>query len=223
MALSYFLEITGRISPSWPMCVLDAKKTAIKVLTNTSKNAVFTLSRCNMLVEISIVPSKFYTYGSDEEQPSEEGDEEHHYGGGVEEQPPGRDADDKATATVNTEDNDMNDDLEDVNDGVKKPAVISMEDDFDNGSTQGSIPDNHNVSQSASEVAQSTTVNTDNVAQSTLTLAQSITVNTDNVAHSTLTFSHSNTQIDAALANTALEWDGPYLSPQARHTFFPVL
>jgi hypothetical protein len=93
-------------------------------------------------------------------QHSDEGDEEHHTDGGVEEQPPALNVDDEATVTKNTEDNDMNGDLEDVNDGDKKPAAISMVDGLDNDLNQCSIPGTGIVSQSASAFAQSTTVNT---------------------------------------------------------------
>jgi hypothetical protein len=61
-----------------------AKNTAIKVLTNKGKIAVFTVSRCKMLVGIGLVPNKLYSYGLDEEQYSDEGDEEKHPDGGVE-------------------------------------------------------------------------------------------------------------------------------------------
>jgi hypothetical protein len=47
-----------------------ATKTVINVLTNKSKNAVFTLPRCEMLVDIGLVPSECYLYGE------QEGDEE---------------------------------------------------------------------------------------------------------------------------------------------------
>jgi hypothetical protein len=60
----------------------------------------------------------------------------------------------------------MNNDLEDVNDGDKKPAAISMVDVFGNDLTQCSITDTDNVAQSTSAFAQSTTVTTGNVAQS---------------------------------------------------------
>jgi hypothetical protein len=110
-----------------------------------------------------------------------------------------------------------------LNDGDKKPAVVSMEDVFDNDLTQGSIPDNLNVPQSVSEVAQSTPVNTGNVVQSTSTFTQSTTVNTDNVAQSTSTFTQSNTQLAAALANNDFEWDGLYVSPRIIQTLCLVL
>jgi hypothetical protein len=42
-----------------------AKYTAIKVLTNKGNTYVFTISRCNMLVDTCIVPNKFYLYGSE--------------------------------------------------------------------------------------------------------------------------------------------------------------
>jgi hypothetical protein len=199
MALSYLWAMTGIISPSWHIGVSMPKKTAIKVLTNKSKDAVLTLPRCKMFVDISLIPSEFYH----QEQPSEEGDEEHHSGGGVEEQPPGHDADDEATVTINTDTED--DDLEVVNGGDKKPAAVSMEDVFGHELTQCSIPDNHNVPQSALEVAQSTTANTGNVAQSTSTSAQ------------------SNTQLAPALSNNASKWDGLSLSPWVIHTLCPVL
>jgi hypothetical protein len=156
-----------------------------------------------MLVDIGLVLNKIYSYGSDEEQHSDEGDEEKHPDGGVEEQPPALDVDDETTVTKNTEDNAMNDDLEEVNDGDKKPAAISMVDVFDNDLTRCSITD------------------TGNVAQSVLSFAQSTTVNTGNVAQSTSAFAQSNTQIAAALAKNVSEWDILSFSPQVRQTTVP--
>jgi hypothetical protein len=43
-----------------------ARRTAIAVLTNKKKNAVFTLQRCKMLVDIGLAPLQFYQYGSDD-------------------------------------------------------------------------------------------------------------------------------------------------------------
>jgi hypothetical protein len=41
------------------------RRTAIAVLTNKKKNAEFTLQRCK-LVDIGLVPLRFYQYGSDD-------------------------------------------------------------------------------------------------------------------------------------------------------------
>jgi hypothetical protein len=63
------VEVLGenrKINPQLANWGNYARRTAITVLTNKKKNAVFTLQRCKMLVDIGLVPLHFYQYGSDD-------------------------------------------------------------------------------------------------------------------------------------------------------------
>jgi hypothetical protein len=115
-----------------------AKITAITLLTNKTKNAEFTIPPCKMLVPIGLVPLEFYLCGQDES------DKEH--------EPPFLDADENET---------VEEDQDDVNDGDKKLAAISMEDIFD---TTGNVT--HSITATTDNVTQSIDVTTENVTHS---------------------------------------------------------
>jgi hypothetical protein len=53
-------------NPQLAKWVNYARRTAIAVLMNKKKNAEYTLQRCKMLVDIGMVPLKFYLHGSDD-------------------------------------------------------------------------------------------------------------------------------------------------------------
>jgi hypothetical protein len=187
---------TTKKSPSLAYRSKYVKRTTITVLTNRRKNAEFTVPRCKMIVEIVLVPIEFYLYGEQESDEQQEGDKECH-------QPPVPDADENIT---------VEEDLDDVDDGNKKLASISMEDVFDPVFSQGSIPDNRGIA------AQSTTATTVNVAPSitatNVNVAQSTTVATSNVTYSTTRFDQSNSQLAAAIAShQVIQTSCPVLYP----------
>jgi hypothetical protein len=179
------------------------------VLSN-KKNAEFIIQRRNMLVDIGMVPLEFYLYGE------EESDKEY--------KPQVVDADENEI---------VEEDQDDVDDGNKKLAAISMEDVLDIDFSQGSTVNTANVTQSTTattdNVIQSITVSNANVAQSftatAVNMAQSITATTVNMAQSitattTVNMAQSTTAVTGNAAHSTSRFDTQFdvelawLSPQ---------